>query len=502
MMSKVIPFVGYFLIILWIIWLATRNRSETTEDFFLGGRKMNEWVVALSAVASGRSAWLLLGLTGIAYKIGVSAVWAVVGYIWVEMCMFSYLGKRLRKFTSQRRIITIPEFFAERFGDRRHILRLLSTFIIILFFFVYISAQLIAGGKTFSGSFGVSLEVGIGITALIVLLYTTVGGFAAVAWTDVLQACMMLVALLVLPIIAVASQGGLGQIFASLKDAPMEVFKSAGSAVDFWALGAGGVIGLIAIGLGSPGNPHILVRYMSIDEPKALRKAAIIGTIWNILTACGAILVGLAARTLIPYPDIPLKASGAADYDKVFLLMANVYLPSVLQGLVLAAIFAAIMSTIDSQLLVVSSSVTRDLYQKLFSKDASEKTMLVLGRVSVVLIVILAVLAGLYINESIFWLVLLAWGGLGSALGPVVILSLYWRGMTWAGAVAGILVGTVTVWIWKYTPWLHKAFIKYELVPGFLFATFAIVVVSLLTRPIHPPEKAFEDLLDVPHEKS
>lgn len=478
-------FVLYLAVILVIGAVAAKYHTGSTDDFFIGGRKMNQWVVAISAVASGRSAWLILGLSGIAYKLGVSACWAVVGYILAELFLFAFLGKRLRRFTQSRDVVTIPGFLEERFDDRRHWVCAAATVIVAFFFFVYIAAQLMGGGKALGETFGMPDIYGVLLTAGIVLLYTALGGFVAVSWTDVVQAGMMILALVVLPIVAFVHLGGPGAVFAQLAASEFGV-----KGLDAWALGLGGIVGFIGIGLGSPGNPHILVRYMSVSDPRRLRKAALVGTVWNVVMAWGAVFAGLAARAIIesrPDLSLPLKA-GAPDFEKGFVILAGEIMHPVLFGFVTAAIFAAIMSTIDSQLLVISSSISRDFYKRIFSGTASEKTLLLVSRASVACVLIAAILLGSAAKETVFWLVLFAWAGLGAAIGPVMLLSIYWRRMTLPGALAGIATGTAATIGWKLA-WQKCAWfkahmlIKYELVPGFLLALLAIVLVSLLTRP-------------------
>jgi len=493
MAATLIAFLVYLGIVVVIGAVGAKFYTKTTGDFFLGGRKMNEWVVALSAVVSGRSAWLILGLSGYAYKLGINAVWAAVGYIIVELFLFAFLGKRLRRFTQKKDVITIPGYFEERFGDRRHIICIITSLIVAFFFFVYVSAQLMGGGKTFDASFGTGHLWGVVITASIILAYTALGGFVAVSWTDVLQAFFMILALVILPVVAIVKLGGVNAVFSRLSEVNFEALGgAAGAGLSLSALSIGAVIGFIAIGLGSPGNPHILVRYMSVREPRLLRKCALVGTVWNVVMAWGAVFAGLAARALLPdASQLPLKGA-SPDYDKSFILLAEHFMHPVLFGFIIAAIFAAIMSTVDSQLLVVSSSVTRDFYRRIFKAKADEKKSVLVGRISVAVILVAAVLLGYFATESVFWLVLFAWAGLGAAIGPAIILSLYWRRMTLTGAVAGVVAGAATAIVWKLTPHLQKNIIKYELLPAFLVSTVVIAVVSLLTKPPADVDEQFK----------
>jgi len=469
--TALLAFLAYLIFIIAVGLASARFSSKGLNEFFLGGRKMNRFVVALSAVVSGRSAWLLIGFTGLAYARGVSALWAAVGYIFVELLLFLYLAPVLRKETENSDSLTIPDYFEARFKDRSGLLRLVSVVIIFIFMLAYVAAQFKAGGKAFASGFGLSETEGLLITAGIVLLYTLLGGFLAVSITDLFQAFLMVFALLLLPLIAVHHFGGAGEVMAALRDLDPAL-------VDPGALSFGVLIGFLGIGLGSPGNPHILVRYMSIREARQLRTSAIVGTAWNIIMAAGALLIGLVGRAI--YTDSSLLPG--ADRENLFPHLAYAQLPPVLFGLIIAAIFAAIMSTADSQLLVASSSLVRDLYQKVLcrSRDIDNRRLVFLSRMVILGLVGLALVLGALAEEWIFWLVLFAWAGLGAALGPTLILSLFWSGANRRGVLAGMVTGTVTVIVWKSVPALSAMI--YELVPGFAFAALMTVGVSWVTK--------------------
>lgn len=478
-------FIGYLVLLIAIGIYSSRFSSQGISEYFIGGRKMNRFVVALSAVVSGRSAWLLLGVTGMAYAQGPSAIWAVVGYIIVELFLFLYYARRLRNFTEKRNCITVPDFFAERFDDRDGKLRLLIVVIFLLFMIGYVSAQFVAGGKAFASGFGMDPNLGILITAAIVLAYTTVGGFLAVSLTDMFQAIIMILALVALPVVAIYDAGGLSYLLMQLSE--MNIVY-----VDPFAISVGAAIGFLGIGLGSPGNPHILARYMSIDDSKQLRMAAIIGTVWNVLMAWGAVFIGLAGRAY--FPDVELLPAG--DTENLFPFLAQQHLHPVLFGIVLASIFAAIMSTADSQLLVAASSVVRDMYDKIIKKNEviPQKLLVLYSRAVVFLLVIVSLVFGYLAEELVFWLVLFAWAGLGAAIGPTSILALYWKGTTRAGIFAGLITGTTVTIAWYYIPFLKDSL--YELIPGFFAALFATWLVSLFTTPAPKVEQAFEDMKD------
>lgn len=467
-----VAFLGYLLLLVGIGAYSARFSSAGIGEFFVGGRKMNRLVVALSAVVSGRSAWLLLGVTGMAYSTGASALWAVVGYTVVEFFLFFFFAPRLRRFSEVWDCITLPDFFAARFGDADGRLRTTLAAVILLFMVAYVSAQFAGGGKAIGASFGLQPTTGVLLTAAIVLLYTMVGGFLAVSLTDTIQAFFMLIGLVILPIVAIGDAGGWGAVVTELR-----AFDPA--FVDPLSLGFGAFIGLVGIGLGSPGNPHILVRYMSIDDPEELRFAAWVGTFWNVVMGVGAILIGLAGRVF--FPDVALLPG--ADTENLYPMLAQTHLHPALFGVVVASIFAAIMSTADSQLLVAASTVVRDVYQKVFRKDevVPDRRLVLLSRMVVALLVLAALVLGVVAEALVFWLVLFAWAGLGAALGPAAILALYWRGTTRAGVFAGLVTGTVATIVWYLVPALKSR--MYELIPAFVLAMLAIWAVSRMTAP-------------------
>lgn len=476
-------FVGYLLLLIGIGIYSSRFSSEGISEFFIGGRKMSRFVVALSAVVSGRSAWLLLGVTGMAYAQGASAVWAVIGYIVVELFLFLYYARRLRNFSETYDCITIPDFFAERFNDKTGSLRILLVVVFLIFMVSYVSAQFVAGGKAFASSFHIDQSTGVILSAVIILAYTVLGGFLAVSLTDMFQAIFMIFALVVLPFIAIADAGGLQAVLSQLSE--MEP-----TLVDPLALSVGALAGFLGIGLGSPGNPHILTRYMSIDDVNQLRWTAVVGTTWNVIMAWGAIFIGLAGRVYFPEVDL-LPAS---DTENLYPVLAQQHLHPVIFGVVVASIFAAIMSTADSQLLVAASAVVRDIYDRILNrgKEIPQKKLVLYSRLVVLILVIVALAFGLLAQELVFWLVLFAWAGLGAAIGPTSILALYWKGTTKAGVIAGLLTGTFVTIIWYYIPVLKNNL--YELIPAFILSLLATWLVSLYTQKPDNIEEVFIEL--------
>ncbi|MGD8894495.1 MAG: sodium/proline symporter [Acidobacteriota bacterium] len=451
-------------------FLAVR-RTRSQSDFFVGGRAMNRVVVALSAVSSGRSSWLVLGLSGVAYVRGASAAWAFVGYTAVELLQCLYLGPRLRRETERFGSITLLDYLESRFGDSEPRLRVIGSAIIGIFITAYVAAQLNAGAKTLSSALGLNLVVCLILSALLILVYMVLGGYVAVAWNDVVRAVLMLLALIVLPAYGLVRVGGLAPLREQLVGLDPTL-------VDPFALGLGAFIGFVGIGLGSPGQPHILVRYMSIDEPRHLRTAALIGTVWNVLLGLGAVLIGLLGRVLVPR----VEALPGSDPEMIYLALSSELFGPVLYGLLVGGVFAAILSTADSQLLVVASTFARDVYEKTLRRDAKadEAARLRLGRVVLIASGGLALVLAWSAQDLVFWLVLFAWGGLGASLGPALILSLFWRGATRDGIAAGMVTGTVVTIGWRI--WLRAPTGLYELVPGFALAALAIWVVSRARR--------------------
>lgn len=463
-------FLGYLVLLIGIGVYSARFSSSGISEFFIGGRKMNKLIIALSAVVSGRSAWLLLGVTGLVYMRGLSAIWALVGYISVELILFLTYAKRLREFSEQYDCITVPDFFAERFDDKNGSLRAILVSTLLIFMVSYVSAQFVAGGKAFSSSFGIDQDTGVALSAAIILIYTVLGGFLAVSLTDTIQAFFMIFALVFLPIIAIYDLGGWSAMFHQLNIQDLAL-------LDPWALSAGVFIGFIGIGLGSPGNPHILSRYMAIDSPDNLKFAAVVGTFWNIVMAAGAVLIGLVGRAYFPEIDmLPF-----ADEENLYPFLAQLHLSPIMFGIVIASIFAAIMSTADSQLLVAASSVVRDIYDKLIKKEEEipQKQLVLYSRIVVTVLVAIALVFGWFAEELVYWLVLFAWAGLGASLGPTSILALYWKGTTKKGVIAGILTGTVVTIIWELTPVLND--MLYELIPAFFASGLITILVSNFT---------------------
>lgn len=466
-----------------LIGLAAYKRTSDLEDYMLGGRGLGPIVTALSAGAADMSGWLLLGLPGSMYLAGLSAGWIVVGLTIGAYFNWLYVAPRLRTYTEvSNNSITIPDFLENRFKDGSRILRIVSAVVIIVFFTFYTSSGMVSGGILFETAFGMNYTTGVIISAGIVLIYTSAGGFLAVSWTDAVQGLIMVIALLLVPAVAIANLGGPGITFENISAIDPTLLKV------FEGTTVIGIISLLAWGLGYFGQPHIIVRFMAISSVKEIKSARRIGISWMIFSVCGAMFTGLVGIAYLNGIGQPLTAETA---ETVFIVLAEKLFPSVIVGFLLAAILAAVMSTISSQLLVTSSALTEDIYKAFFKKNASDKELVNVGRLAVVGVSVIAFLLALNPSDTILNLVGYAWAGFGAAFGPVILLSLYWKRMTKWGALAGMVAGAVTVIVWEMIESMGDV---YEIIPGFIVGLLAIITVSLLTqKPSAEIEAEFDE---------
>lgn len=468
-----------YLVVLVVVGIVTYRMMHTHDDYYLAGRRLNPWVTALSAEASSESGWLLLGLPGQAFSQGIGAFWVAFGCLAGTFFNWTAVARKLRRITGFFRAITIPDYLETRFEDKSHTLRVIAALLIGIFMTSYVAAQLVASGKALSVTFGLDYVTAVLAGSAVILFYTMMGGFFAVAWTDAIQATMMIIGLVVIPIVGTIKLGGPAAVFAKLAECTADTsgFLSMRVGKEGVALGTF-VIGMLGIGLGYPGQPHVLVRFMAIKRASLVRKGALIGVIWAAIALYGAVLVGLIARGIL--------TGDVGDPERVMPLIAMELLPSWIAGIMIAAAMAAIMSTADSQLLVASSSFVQDFYHKTFGRNPKPSTLVLLSRIVTLGIGVLGVVIALRQDPNnpvgvVFWLVLYAWGGLASAFGPVIVLSLYWKRVTRAGALAGMLSGAITVIVWQNIPVLND--FLYVLIPGVVVSTLAVVIVSLLTTP-------------------
>ena len=476
-----LTFAVYFALVLAIGWAAYR-RTQTISDFVLGGRRLGSGVAALSASASDMSGWLLLGLPGLAYASGLDALWLAGGLLLGTWLNWRLMAARVRVFTEHfGDALTLPEYLANRFGDRLGLLRGIAALFVLLFFLIYTASGLVAGGKLFETVFGLPYVWAVAAGTLAILLYTAFGGFLAVSWTDVLQGLLMAAALVAVPLVAFGQIGGVESGLATI-DGMNPALLNPLIGDDGATLGLIAIVSLAAWGLGYFGQPHILARFQGIRSAAAVPLARRIAVTWVALTLTGAILTGLAG---VPLLDPPLAAESR---ETVFMALVGLLFHPVIAGLCLAAILAAVMSTADSQLLVSSAAFTEDVYRRVLRRDASPGELVLAGRLSVLVLAGLAFVLAMDPEAMVLDLVGYAWAGFGAAFGPVLILSLYWRGMTWAGALAGVLAGGLTVVVWKQLS--GGLFDLYELAPGFVLAWLAAWLVSLASGGPSPERAA------------
>ncbi|MEW8648096.1 MAG: sodium/proline symporter PutP [Candidatus Thiodiazotropha endolucinida] len=460
-----------YLLTLLIIGVVAWRRTRNLSDFVLGGRSLGSWVTALSASASDMSGWLLLGLPGYAYLAGLESFWLALGLLIGTWLNWRLVAARLRIASEMSgNALTLPEYLSNRFNDASGLIRISSSFFILLFFLFYTSSGLVAGGKLFEAVFGLPYLWAVASGALIIILYTAFGGFLAVSWTDLFQGLLMLLALVTIPLYVLVEIGGFEGFLSTVEGSNAELLNPLTDS-NGEPLGVIAIVSLMAWGLGYFGQPHILARFKAIKQSDFVPKAQRIAVSWVFITLTAATLSGLVG---IPIFETPLE-----DAEKVFIRLVDLLFHPLVAGVCLAAILAAIMSTADSQLLVSSSTFTGDLYRLLLRKRASEAELVIVGRLAVLSIALIAFLLALDRESRVLDLVSYAWAGFGAAFGPAVLLSLYWKGMNRWGALAGILSGGLTVVLWK--PLQGGLFDLYEIVPGFLISLAMIVLVSRLT---------------------
>ncbi len=485
--ATLVAFAAYLSIMLGIgVWayFQTRNLS----DYILGGRRLGSMVTALSASATDMSGWLLLGLPGAIYASGLSEMWIGVGLAIGAYLNWRLTAPRLRVYTEAvDNAITLPDYLTGRFEDKSNIIRIFSAVVILVFFTVYVASGLTAGAKLFEASFQMDYHWALFVGALVIVSYTFVGGFLAVSWTDVVQGLLMVGALVVAPIVMIAELGSFSEVQAIVASADA---SSATSRSDLFGgqspgdfLLSIGFFSLMAWGFGYFGQPHLLARFMAARSVTQVHKARRIAMSWMIVSMIGALLVGYLA--IAYFYGGEHQAVLAEDGEKVFIIATQVLFNPWVAGFLLAAILAAVMSTIDSQLLVTSSAVTEDIYRVFFRKMATDKELVWMGRISVLLVALIAITIAMDKDSKVLALVSNAWAGFGSAFGPVIIISLMWRGMTRNGALAGMITGALTVIVWVAMKpvvggWVAET---YEMIPGVILSTIAIIVFSRTQQP-------------------
>lgn len=463
----------YVLIMLAVGWAASRQ-TRSPLDFFLADRSLKAWVTAISSAASSESAWAVLGTVGLAYKEGLSAIWFLPGCLMGYLINWFFIAEKIRKRSEEIKAVTLPDYIEDCFNNENYLLRLISAVIIFSCMMAYVAAQFTAIGKIFDAVFGAPHILSITIGGAIVLGYTMMGGARAVAWTDFIQGLIMVFGLVVLSLVALQSLGGFSGIWIEVEKSSPDTLEWMGGKSTAAFLGS--TVGLLGIGLGYPGQPHVVTRYMAAKNTRAIQKGAWIALGWGLLMYSSSILLGICGQALFP---------GLEDPEHLFPKAAEQLLPTLFTAIVLTGVLSAIMSTVSAQILTAASTVAHDVYSKILNKSLSHEKTLFVSRITVLLLGLGAMLIALGETRVIFWFVLFAWSGLGASFGPLILFTLYWKGVTRQGAVAGMATGFGVTLVWKMTS-LSESVI-YELVPAFLLSGLVIFFVSKAAQEIKTP---------------
>ncbi len=484
-MYQLIAIVLYMAAMVFIGWYAFKRTSNLT-DYMLGGRSLGPMVTALSAGAADMSGWLLMGLPGAIYVSGLVESWIAIGLTIGAYLNWVLVAPRLRVYTQvSNDSITIPSYLESRLKDKSRLLRVASGIIILIFFTFYVSSGMVAGGKFFLSSFGLDYHLGLLIVSGVVIFYTLFGGFLAVSYTDVVQGLIMFFALLLVPIVGVFITGGFAETTESIRAVNPQLLNFVSGASIL------GIVSAIAWGLGYFGQPHIIVRFMALGSVKEAKKARRIGIGWMFLSLFGAV-----ATALVGIAYYYQNGATLADEETVFIVLGQIIFHPFIAGIMLAAVLAAVMSTISSQLIVTSSALVEDLYKAVIKTDGTDKQYVFLGRMAVLIVSVIAMALAWPNNESILSIVSFAWAGFGASFGPIILLTLYWRKITAAGALWGMVAGAITVMVWGNVKVLTDTL--YEIVPGFAICLVVAVVVSLATyRPNADIDQEFTDTLEI-----
>ena len=499
----------YMAVVIVIGVMFAKRANQNSENYFLGGRSLGPWVAAMSAEASDMSGWLLMGLPGVAYWCGLAdAAWTAIGLAVGTYINWLIVSKRLRRYSEKAgNAVTLPEFFSNRFREKNKVIMTIAAGFILVFFTVYAASCLVTCGKLFSTLFGAPYVAMMILGAVFVLIYTMIGGFLAESASDFMQAIVMIIALVAVVVVGVGAAGGFGSVVENAKSIPgfFEFFGIASPTVDASGVqqmqggaplfGAAGKYGFITIlsttawGLGYFGMPQVLLRFMAIRKESELTSSRRIATVWVVISLAVATFIGIVGRALYP-----VALTTASEAESAFILLSTNLFPPLLAGFVMAGILAATISSSDSYLLIAASSLAKNIYQGLVKKNATDKEVMNVSRITLLGITLIAILIALNENSVIFTIVSFAWAGFGATFGPLMLFSLFWKRINRAGAIAGMLGGGGMVFFWKMVirP-LGGAWNIYELLPAFLFSGLLIVVVSLLTAP---PSKELQDEFD------
>ena len=504
----IVAMVAYLLGMLTIGFLASR-KNETVGDFYLGGRQLGPFVTAMSAEASDMSSWLLMGLPGLAYLSGIAEpVWTAIGLAVGTYINWLIVAKRLRRYShAAGNSITLPQFFSNRYGDKKNVLTLIAALVIVIFFIPYTASGFSAIGKLFSSLFNVDYHLAMIVGAIVVIFYTMTGGFLAASMTDLVQSIIMSIALTIVLFFGINQAGGMGAVLENAKGLAGHLslaFSHVPDPKDLFAAGTTSPYGFLTIvstlawGLGYFGMPHILLRFMAIEDENKLKLSRRIASVWVVIAMGVAIMIGVIGLGMTATGVIPqLTTSGSAETIIVSIahrLSTFGFVPALFAGLILSGIMASTMSTADSQLLAASSSVSQDILSGFFGLKLDSKTHLKVARGSLLIIAVIGVFLAWNPESSVFRIVSFAWAGFGAAFGPLMLFSLFWRRTNRQGALAGMVVGGAMIFIWKFAVRPMGGVLDiYELLPAFILSSLAIVIVSLVTKA---PEKEVTDTFD------
>ena len=472
----------FYFIILVLIGIFSRKESDSVKGYYAAGKNLRYWIVSFSTNATGESSWLLLGLTGMGYAVGIHAFWVVLGEVLGVAISWIYLARRFKVFTNKYDSITVPDFLEDRFDDNKHIIRIVSSIILITMVTSYIAAQLTATGKAFKAFLHVDFMTGTIIGLVIILFYTVIGGLKAVVRADFFHGLLMLFGLIALPVVAIINCGGFESMLSVLKSIDPNLLNIFGTH-GFDTFGILSIISFLGVGLAFLGSPQLFVRFIAARDQTELIYGKYIAILFIIIIDIGAVLTGMAGRVLFPLLE---------DQELIMPIISSELFPSFITGIFIAIVLAAIISTVDSLLILLSSSVIRDVYQKVFRPDTPQKRLVLYGKIMTVFVGIGAFWFSLSETRLIFWFVLFAWSGIGSAFCPVIIFSLFWKRMSKAAAIAGMCSGFLITMIWAI--FFKSSTNLYEMVPGFIGSILTIILVSLFTKP---PEKSEKEIQDV-----
>jgi sodium/proline symporter len=497
---KLIGIVAYLAVLLWIGVVASR-RMKDVRDYFAGGKAMGYWAVAFSARATGESAWLLLGLTGMGATVGLQALWVVLGEILGVAISWLWMSRRFKRLTDRYDSITVPDYLESRFRDHGHVLRLVSALAMVVFVTLYVSAQIDATGKAFESFLDWNYYVGIGVGFVVVLVYIVSGGFVAVVWSDIFQGALMVLGLVLLPVVGFWAAGGVGPVLDGLRAQDPSLLQfSLGEGTQILA-----TVALLLIGLGYLGSPQLFVRFIALRSESELGRGATVALTWTVLADVGAVLTGLVGRHLLVGPGVDVAGLGSGGED-VMPLLVDQLLPALFVGMFVSIVLAAIMSTVDSLLVLAASAVVRDVYQKVMAPRTPDDALVGRSRVATFVLAFAALVVALGVavstpDRTVFWFVIFGWSGISATFCPTMILSLFWSGTTARGALAAMVTGFACVPLFKFAapelPSMGDAFAKLsELPPAFAASLVAGVVVSLLDRKGRAALRGVDDELN------